>query len=312
MKAVAVVAAALALFGCSHEADMSAVNAEARKPVKRYDVIQSLAANSKVLVAGTQSGAVLVSRDEGKSWSRQALGPVSLTGMAVCPDHSFVAIDFNHRIWSGDAEGGGWQSHPLEKPRVPLAIACDALGRWHVAGSGAKIARSADRGASWQLTDLDEDAQITTLQMIDADHGVAMGEFGLIARTEDGGVSWKQGTRLAGEFYPYAMVFVDLKEGYASGLAGTVLRTRDGGANWSRIENAAQAPLYRLFLHDGRPYGVGAGGVLARLEGDAFRAVAYPDAVPVFLGGGASIPGQPAVAIGGPGGLVRVVGTHVN
>ena len=65
-------------------------------------------------------------------------------------------------------------------------------------------------------------------------------------------------------------------------------------------------------MHDGVPYGVGSGGVIARLDGDSWRAVPYPDAVPVFLGSGASLPGQSAIVIGGPGGLLRAVSTHAN
>lgn len=312
MKFVLATVAALTVTGCTHELDLSAVHAEAAKMVKRYDIAQSLAANDKVVVAGTQTGGVLVSRDGGRNWSRQAVAGASLIGLAVCPDGSFVGIDFNHKVWSGDADGGGWQAGVLDKPRIPLAVSCDAEGRWHVAGSGAKIARSSDRGASWQVTDLDEDAQITAVQMIDARHGVALGEFGLFATTEDGGATWRMGERLPGEFYPYAAVFASRDEGYASGLAGTVLRTGDGGASWHKIDNGAVAAFYRLFMHDGRLYGVGAGGVVARLVDDGFQAVPYPDAAPVFLGAGTSVPGQSAIVVGGPGGLLRAIGTQVN
>lgn len=308
-KKTFILAAALAITACSHE---YVGDGEVAKAVRRYDVVQALAANGKVAVAGTQNGALLVSGDEGRSWSRQMLGPVSLIDLAVCPDGSFVGIDFNHKVWSGGADGGVWQASALEKSQVPLAVDCDSLGRWHVAGSRAKIARSTDRGASWEITDLDEDAQITAVQMIDERHGVALGEFGLFAVTEDGGATWQPGPRLPGEFYPYAALFTSREEGYASGLAGTVLRTRDGGVSWQQIGNDSTAALYRLFMHDGRPYGVGAGGVVARLVGDGFAALPYADAVPVFLGAGASLPGRAVILVGGPGGLVRPVGTHVN
>lgn len=300
------------LGACTDGPDLSAIDAERMKPVRRYDVFQSLAINGTVVVAGTQSGAVTVSADRGKTWSREALGPVSMLGLATCPDGSFVGIDFNHKVWSANAQGSGWKSVALEKPRVPLTISCDLKAQWHVGGTRAMIARSADRGDSWQVTDLGEDAQITALSMIDADVGIAFGEFGLVARTDDGGATWKKGTPISGEFYPYAAVFVSRTEGYVSGIAGAILRTQDGGASWNKIENAAQAPLYRLFLHDGKPYGVGAGGVVARLDGNTFQAMPYPDAVPVFLGAGAALPGQGAIAIGGPSGLLRIVGTQVN
>ncbi len=302
----------LAVGACTQAPDLSAIQAERTKPVQRYDIAQSLAANGQVLVAGTQSGALLVSKDQGKTWTRQALGAVSMLGLATCPDGSFVGIDFNHKVWSGDAQGANWKSVPLEKPRTPLAVACDAQGQWWAAGSGARIARSADRGATWQVTDLNEDAQLTSIQFVDEQFGVALGEFGLVATSQDGGATWQTGTKIPGDFYPYSALFLDRKTGYASGLAGQILKTNDGARTWTKVENAAGAPLYRLFLHEGRPYGVGAGGLVARLEGGAFRPMPYPDAAPVFLAAGTSLPNQKALAIGGPGGLVRVLGTSVN
>lgn len=311
-NAVAAGAAILGLAACTQAPDLAAIQAERGKPVQRYDIAQSVAANAQVLVAGTQSGVMLISKDAGKTWNRQVLGPVSMIGLATCPDGSFVGIDFNHKVWSADANAANWKSVPLEKPRTPLALTCDGRGQWWVAGSGAKIARSADRGQTWDLTDLKEDAQLTTLQFIDAQFGIALGEFGTVVTTQDGGSTWQKGAKIAGDFYPYATLFLDRSVGYSSGIAGQILKTSDGGKTWNRIENAANAPLYRLFLHDGRPYGVGAGGIVARLEGEAFRAMPYPDAIPVFLGAGGELPAQKAIAIGGPGGLVRVLGTQVN
>lgn len=311
-KIIPVSVALLGLAACTPAPDVADIQRERGKPLQRYDVVQSVAANGKVLVAGTQSGVALVSADQGKTWKREALGAASLIGLAACPDGSFVGIDFNHKVWRADAAGGGWKPAVLEKPRTPLAVTCDGRGRWWVAGSGARIAGSTDQGASWQLTDLGEDAQITALQFVDERFGVAVGEFGMVLTTQDGGATWQKGVSIPNEFYPYAMLFTDRQTGYVSGIAGQVFRTGDGGKTWSKVENLANASLYRLFLHDGKPYGVGSGGVVARLEGGAFRPMPYPDAIPVFLGAGTSLPEEKAIAIGGPGGLVRAVGTQVN
>jgi hypothetical protein len=49
---------------------------------------------------------------------------------------------------------------------------------------------------------------------------------------------------------------------------------------------------------------------VAKLDGNAWQSVSYPDAVPVFLGAGASLgEQQAALIVGGPGGLTRVIAT---
>lgn len=304
-----VAVAGVLLSACTQAPDMSGIATERQRSVHRYDISQAIASNGKVIVVGTQSGVALVSSDKGATWQRQALGQTSLVDIAVCADQTFVAIDHYHRVWSADAEGKNWQSAKLEQPRTPLAVTCDSQGGWWVAGTNAVIAASADRGKTWQVTDLGEDTQITTIQFVSDKQVVALGEFGLTVMSEDGGATWTKGPKIPGDFYPYAALFRDAREGWVSGIAGQMLHTRDGGQTWQKQVNATQASLNRLFMHDGGMFAVGNGGVVARLEGDSWRNVPYPDPLPMFLGGGASLQGQTAIVIGGPGGLLRAVGT---
>jgi photosystem II stability/assembly factor-like uncharacterized protein len=297
------------LSACTPSPDMSGIAGERQRAVHRYDIAQSVASNGKVVVVGTQDGAVLVSDDQGKRWQRTALGNSSLVDISTCGKDGFVAIDHYHKLWSADADGSNWKSVPLEMPRTPLAVTCDRQGGWWVAGVNAVIAGSKDQGKTWTTTDLGEDTQITAIHFLDDKNGIALGEFGLTVFTEDGGASWKKGAKIPGDFYPYAALFSNRNEGWVSGIAGQIMHTVDGGKSWSKQVNATQASLYRLFLHDGVPVGVGSGGVIARLEGNSWRTLPYTDPVPVFLGGGASLPGQSAVVIGGPGGLLRAVST---
>lgn len=298
------------LGACTQAGNISAIERERQKPVQRYDIGQAAASNGKVVVAGTQTGAIVVSRDMGKTWERSSLGSASLVDLTACADGSFVGVDFYHKVWSADAAGANWNSAALNEPKTPLTVACDRRGGWWVAGIHAKIAGSRDKGASWTVTDLGEDVQITAIQFVDEQHGIAVGEFGFTAFTADGGATWQKGARIPGDFYPYTALFLNRMEGWVSGIAGQILHTTDGGKSWQKQTNATQAALYRLFLHDGVPFGVGNAGTVARLDGDIWRSVPYANAVPVFLGSGASLAGQSAVLIGGPGGLLRPVSTN--
>jgi len=308
-RMLTVCAALAAVFaGCTQAPDLSAARAEAQKPVQRYDAIQALAARGDMVAAGTRSGAVLVSSDGGVSWTRRSVaGPSSITGMDVCPDGRFIAIDFYRKLWSADAKLSAWTAQPLEEPHTALAVHCDRQGRWWVAGTGALIVRSDDQGKSWVRTDLQEDLQITTVQMVDELNGFATGEFGTVVVTTDGGQSWAKRGALPEEFYPYAALFVSASEGWVSGLAGQVVHTTDGGLTWTPQLNRAGAPLYRIFMHAGAPHAVGAGGAVVRLHGEEWENVAYPDARPVLLAAGTSVVAHNTLLIGGPGGLLRAV-----
>lgn len=305
--------AALVFFltGCSDGVDLSTVRLEQAKPIQRSDVVQAVVARGSYLAAGTQSGAILLSDDAGKHWTRNTLGKpftASIIDMAACPDGGFLALDFYGRVWSSDASAKNWTEHKLENPQIGLTITCDKAGAWWVAGTYANIAKSVDQGKTWQVVDLKKDAQITALRWIDEKQGVAVGEFGLLLKTEDGGATWWEMPPITTDFYAYDVLFTDEKTGWVSGVAGQLYQTQDGGKTWQLKENETASPLYRLFLHQRSPYAVGARGVIARLDGDVWRAVDYADAIPVFIGGGTSVEGaENAIIIGGPGGLLRPV-----
>lgn len=298
-------AAALLLAGCEHAPDLAAARASAAQPVQRYDNIQAMTADAHQAIAGTQDGAILRSDDGGEHWKRSTLADASVIGLDRCPDGSFVALDFYHRVWSAPAAADSWTAHPLEKPANALTIQCDPAGRWWVAGSRATLAVSADHGASWQVSSLKEDTQITTLQFVDAQRGFAMGEFGTVLATTDGGANWSRLPKIEGDFYPYAAWFSDAREGVASGLAGVMLATHDGGQHWVREDNPSGAALYRMFRHGDEVWAAGANGTLARHAGKAWQAVALKDAIPAPWFAAASVGGT--VFAGGPGGLLRAI-----
>ncbi len=299
--------AILGMAACQRAPDFSAVEAERAKPIHRHDVIQALVSRDDVVIAGTQDGAALVSVDAGNTWRRAELAGASLIGLAACPDGGFVGIDFYGRVWSTDAAAGRWQAQALDKPRIPLTVTCDSQGNWWVAGPRATIAVSKDRGANWTVTDLHEDAQLTALQFYGPGFGIVAGEFGLVATTTDGGMTWTKQAPIPGDFYPYAVLLKDAAKGWLSGIAGQVLTTADGGRSWAKQDNQAQASLYRLFMLGDTVYGVGAGGVVARLEGEAWRSVEYPHALSVSLNAATAFPAKHAIAIGGGSGVLRVV-----
>ncbi|ENO79109.1 hypothetical protein C664_05241 [Thauera sp. 63] len=289
------------------------VDAQRAKPFQRYDLVQAIASNGVTVVAASQAGSVIVSDDQGRAWRRHAIGG-GMVDLATCPDGRFVGIDFQGRGWVGDSKGQQWDSIALSEPVPAISAACDTRGRWWVTGAHAQVAMSPDFGATWTLIDLSrdaDDAQLTSIQMVDESHGFIVGEFGFVFGTTDGGENWTHIGTIDGDFYPYAVAFVSREEGFASGLAGQVVRTTDGGVSWAPVPNVTGVSFYRLVRAGNEVFGVGGGGVVARLSESGVTPVAYPDAMPVPLTSVASLgPDRQALVVGGPGGFSRVVSTE--
>jgi photosystem II stability/assembly factor-like uncharacterized protein len=303
VRIVRTCAASLAAYWLAGCANGDTVAGAQLPSVRRYDIVQAVAATGGTVVAGTQTGAVLASRDGGQTWSRRELGPHSFVAIAACPDGSFFAADFYHHVLPIAADGTPGEALTLESPGTPLAVACDAQGRWWVAGTFATLAMSSDRGATWTVQDFGEDAHLTAIQFIDATHAVVAGEFGLLFESTDGGTTWTRGPALPNEFYCYAAHFASPADGWVSGIAGQILRTADGGTTWVREPNETGFAFYRMFEVDGRLHGVGAGGVAVRGDDGTWRALPARAALPAFAGAAAPVDdgANAAIVVGGVG-----------
>lgn len=309
IKTMACLIAATVMAGCTAGVDMSTISKAGAQPVLRHDTIQALVSNGQVTVAGTQDGAVLTSAD-GAAWTRLPLAAsASIIDLAVCPDGSFVGLDFNHRVWAAARDARNWTAHAVAIPHTPLAITCSPDGAWWVVGTNATLATSKDVGATWTVTDLATDAQLTAIQFVDAEHGLALGEFGMRVATSDGGRSWSKQLPIPHDFYPYSMLFLDRQQGWVSGLSGQILHTSDGGANWEAQDNPTGQVLYRLFLVNGRLFGAGAAGTIVSLHDGQWRPVPQPGLPPAFLSAATGVGQQEVLVVGGPAGLLARLGT---
>jgi len=261
------------LAGCGVSAGTSNISDASSAVIKRSDAFQAIADNGKTTIVVGANGVVLTSNDRGVSWTRQQLdSSSSFIGVTACPDGSFAALDFFHRVWAADAGGGEWLSRAIDEPVNPLAITCDATNRLWVVGSGSTIASSVDQGANWNMSVVGDDAMLTSVQFLDEREGFVTGEFGAVYRTVDGGATWEALPKISDEFYPYAAVFVDRQRGWVAGLAGVVMQTSDGGQSWIKQVNQAGAPIYGLSLDGGgAPVGVGGNGLVFRLSGDQWK-----------------------------------------
>ena len=93
-------------------------------------------------------------------------------------------------------------------------------------------------------------ATLTAVSFPDPDHGWAVGNWGAILRTQDGGETWQlQRSDLHADVPLFGVYFKNAKEGWATGLWSLLLTTNDGGASWRVIKPPAEHGADRTGLN---------------------------------------------------------------
>ncbi len=72
------------------------------------------------------------------------------------------------------------------------------------------------------------------VDFVDAWHGWAVGRYGVIFHTTNGGNDWSPQTSGIAPIPLHALKFVDQNHGWAGGLEGVMIHTTDGGATWTQ------------------------------------------------------------------------------
>jgi photosystem II stability/assembly factor-like uncharacterized protein len=107
------------------------------------------------------------------------------------------------------------------------------------------------------------------LHFNDTNEGWAVGDWGLIVHTTDGGQSWERQESGVGNWLG-GVQFVDADTGWAIGSAGTILHTPDGGLTWTIQNSPLAVDLHGLSFVDSQRGWIGLpDGVLRTTDGGA-------------------------------------------
>jgi len=98
---------------------------------------------------------------------------------------------------------------------------------------------------------------------------VAVGEFGHVLLSDDGGVRWRQATQVPTRTTLTAVTFVDAQRGWAVGHGGQILASTDGGERWEVRHGVHDGPdsLFSVWFGDAtHGYAVGPYGYALRTQ----------------------------------------------
>ncbi|MCZ7556079.1 MAG: YCF48-related protein [Bacteroidia bacterium] len=94
------------------------------------------------------------------------------------------------------------------------------------------VFHSSDGGRTW-LEQINTEYTLWDIDFADAQHGIAVGSFGIILHTSDAGVTWNY---LDAEIQDdlHAVVYTDAANAVITGANGILLRTSTGGLSWQK------------------------------------------------------------------------------
>jgi photosystem II stability/assembly factor-like uncharacterized protein len=108
-----------------------------------------------------------------------------------------------------------------------------ALVGW--AAADDTVIKTVDGGVTWNRQDVGVDNYIKAIDFVDANHGWAVGDGGVVLRTTDGGETWLPAYPPGDVAGLTSVSFVDQSVGYAVSVGEMALKTTDGGVTWKPL-----------------------------------------------------------------------------
>lgn len=139
------------------------------------------------------------------------------------------------------AEGGTVTPRAADRSaaasKSTILAAARAGERLVAVGDRGIVLLSDDKGSSWrQASKVPVNATLTGVSFTDHHNGWAVGHWGVILNTADGGETWSLQRLDTSEDRPlFSVHFTDAQHGLAVGLWSLMLQTADGGKTWNAI-----------------------------------------------------------------------------
>jgi len=186
--------------------------------------------------------------------------PAVLAANSLLPDvaaidgHAIAVGERGHVLVSDDA-GSNWHQAPRVPTRSMLTSVTmiDPSNAWSV-GHDAVILHSTDGGETWrrQFFEPDLESPLFDVWFENASHGIAVGAYGLLLVTQNGGASWEQ--RLIDEEERHWNAITPGPDGmlYVAAEFGVIFRSSDKGKNWVVLSTPYEGTFFgTLVLSDG-------------------------------------------------------------
>lgn len=245
----------------------------AAEPARLADrsLLTAIAAAGSRLVAVGDRGIIVLSDDQGRSWTQAAAVPTQalLTGVCFFDAQHGIAVGHDLVALTSSDAGRTWQRthHAPEAQRPLLDVWCGRERHAIAIGAYSTYLTSTDAGATWQEAKFSPTpapapaaARAKTPNGAPADAGGGGGlhlnriaaatevrlyiaaEAGRLYRSDDAGASWQQlASPYEGSFFGVLPLGTNVVLAY--GLRGNLYRSDSAGVSWQKLDTATLAML---------------------------------------------------------------------
>jgi photosystem II stability/assembly factor-like uncharacterized protein len=179
-----------------------------------------------------------------------------------------IAVGVAGTMFETDDGGKDWHPGTSITQSALLGIDCNASWPIAVGQSGTILIR---RDGKWQVAKSGTDARLLSVSVNNAGLAFAVGGFGAVLRSADGGQSWEpiafDWQELLGDILEPHIYDVEVSETGVVTIAGEfelIMRSSDGGDTWE-IMHKGDSSIFAIELNDdGSGYAVGQEGKVLR------------------------------------------------
>ena len=239
LAAVAVVAAAVGATA-GHLPDVLDTPPMQRAAAARATVT-GIAASGPTLIAVGPRGTLLRSTDSGTHWQAVTM-PLSadLTSVRFSSPDTAWAVGHDAVILKSTDRGATWAR--VLDGRILLKTLRQA------AQSDTQLAKDVERTMSQSASPDVWPTALFDLMFIDAERGFAVGAFGLLLATSDGGKTWQGASDRTDNERGFHLYVIQGEGGrpYIAGEQGVLLRLDEAGQRFARVESPYKGSLFGL------------------------------------------------------------------
>lgn len=273
---------ALAAAWCALAAPLRADQAVPRSEIRQNLFSTCFVSQQEGFVVG-ELGRVYHTTDGGKSFGRSDTGTrMAFMSVACLPDGTVVLVGQKGGALRSRDKGATWEKIDTGTKYDLLSVAFASAQVGVAVGDYGVMVRTEDGGQTWSKVALPTDlvlpediAEIVEpgdvllydIHFVTPEQGWAVGEFGVIFTTVDGGKTWSS-QKSGVETTLFGVHFTDPQHGFATGIEEVLLRTADGGQNWEKVKVPGREGfvlgLYDVAIQGNIGWVIGDSGMLLR------------------------------------------------